>query len=125
MTHPRVTPQGQAMGRNTAHMASMGERLLKDQGLAAMNLPMLRDDMCKSCAAKSGTVPNGCIQTQLDLLKAAAEGTPFLCHSPHDGRMCAGWVRVRAQLVATPLPDAVMDLLAKHEFSPPDEPDAP
>jgi len=69
-------------------------------------------------------VPNGCMQTQLDLLKAAAEGQPFLCHAPMDGRICAGWASVRAQLGATPLPAAVLALLAKHEYSQADTEDA-
>jgi hypothetical protein len=34
----------------------------------------------------------------------AADGLPFRCHAPKDGRICAGWVRVRAELVTNPLP---------------------
>jgi len=90
-------------------------------GLDGAQAPRLRSEMCKTCACQPGSVPNGCVQTQMDFLKAAAEGTPFLCHSPKDGRLCAGWVRVRAQLVATPLPAQLLALLAKHEFSPPDD----
>lgn len=121
MTHSRVTPQGQAMGKSAALLAEIGRGLLKAMGLEGVKAPRLRDDMCKTCACQPGSVPNGCVQTQMDFLKAAAEGTPFLCHSPKDGRLCAGWVRVRAQLVATPLPPQLLALLAKHEFSPPDD----
>ena len=90
----------------------------------AVKAPGLRDDMCKSCACRPGTVPNGCLQTQLDLLKAASEGRPFLCHAPRDGRICAGWASVRAQLGITPLPAAVVGLLARHDYSAPDSEDA-
>lgn len=42
----------------------------------------------KTCACQPGSVPNGCLQTQLDFLKAAAEGMPFLLaaheYSPPD-----------------------------------------
>ena len=76
-------------------LAERGRALLADMGLGSVQAPRLRAEMCKTCACQPGSVPNGCLQTQLDFLKAAAEGTPFLCHSPMDGRMCAGWVRAR------------------------------
>lgn len=118
--HSRVTPQGRALGRSTARLAELGRAHLVALGLGAVNAPGLRDDMCKSCACQPGSVPNGCLQTQLDLLKSAAEGQPFLCHAPKDGRICAGWAGVRAQLGVTPLPAAVVALLAKHKYSAPD-----
>lgn len=121
MTHSRVTPQGQAMGKSAARLAERGRALLADMGLGSVQAPRLRAEMCKTCACQPGSVPNGCLQTQLDFLKAAAEGTPFLCHAPKDGRMCAGWVQVRVVLAATPLPPQLMAMLAKHEFSPPDD----
>lgn len=120
MAHSRVTPQGIAMGKNAARLAELGRARLVGLGLDGLEAPKLRGEMCKTCACRPGTVPNGCQQTQMDFLKAAAEGRPFMCHAPSDGRLCAGWVRVRAQLVATPLPQEVMDLLAKHDYSPPD-----
>lgn len=118
--HSRVSPQGRAMGRSTSIIAELGRHRLVALGLGTVNAPGLRDEMCKSCACRPGTVPNGCMQTQMDLLKAAAEGQPFLCHAPKDGRICAGWASVRAQLGVTPLPTGVMELLAEHEYSPPD-----
>jgi hypothetical protein len=121
MGNSRVTPQGREMGRSAARLAERGRKRLEAAGLTEMGLEMLRDDMCKTRACRPGVVPNGCVQTQLDLLKAAAEGKPFLCHSPVDGRMCAGWVGLRAELVANPLPAPIVALLAKHEFSPPDD----
>lgn len=90
---------------------------LEADGLTELNLPFIRNDMCKTCACRLGEVPNGCMQTQLDFLKAVLEGTPFLCHSPKDGRMCAGWIRARAEHVANPLPREVQKLVAKWDFS--------
>lgn len=120
MTHSRVTPTGQAMGNSAARLAEIGRKRLDEMGLADVKGPGLRDEMCKTCACRPGTVPNGCLLTQLDFLKAAAEGQPFLCHAPKDGKLCAGWVRARAALVENPLPPQIADLLAKHEYSPPD-----
>jgi hypothetical protein len=121
MTHSRVTPQGRSMGKNAARLAELGRRRLEADGLTNLNMPMLRDEMCKSCACQPGSVPNGCLQTQMDLLKSAVEGKPFLCHAPLDGRMCAGWVRARSELVANPLPTQATALLEKWEYSPPDD----
>ena len=109
------------MGRNATQFAELGRERLEAAGLAGVVAPRLRADMCKTCACQPGSVPNGCLQTQMDFLKAAAEGQPFLCHAPHDGRICAGWMRVRAELVANPLPPQALALLAKHEYSPPDD----
>ena len=109
------------MGRNAARLADLGRARLAALALDKAELPMLRSEMCKSCACRPGSVPNGCLQTQFDLLKAAAEGKPFLCHAPQDGKMCAGWVRVRAELVANPLPPRAMALLAEVDYSPADD----
>lgn len=121
MAHSRVSPQGQAMGKSAARLAELGLTRLQAEGLTDLNLPMLRDEMCKTCACRAGAVPNGCLQTQMDFLKAVVEGLPFLCHAPKDGRVCAGWVRARAEIVANPMPQQVVALLAKVEYSPPDE----
>ena len=121
--HHRVSPQGRAMGKSAARLAELGHQRLAELGLDGVKGGNLRSDMCKTCACQPGSVPNGCLQTQLDFLKAAAEGKPFLCHAPMDGKICAGWVRVRAELVARPLPAQAMALLAKHEYSPPDPED--
>lgn len=115
--HSRVTPQGRAMGQSAARLADLGRQRLQSLGLDDVTAPTLRAEMCTTCACKAGTVPNGCLQTQLDFLKAAAEGRPFLCHAPLDGKICAGWVRARAELVARPLPAKVLAMLARHEYS--------
>ena len=121
MTHSRVTPQGREMGKNAARMAELGRARLEALGLDGAAAPMLRADMCKSCACQPGSVPNGCLQTQLDFLKSVHEGKPFRCHAPMDGKICAGWTRARAELVARPLPPQVVELLEKWEYTPPDE----
>lgn len=121
MTHSRVTPQGRAMGKSSSRLAERGLQRMEAEGLTNLGLPMLRDDMCQSCACKPGTVPNGCLQTQLDIMKSASEGRPFMCHAPKDGKLCAGWARVRAELVANPLPADVVALLDRWDYSPPDE----
>lgn len=121
MTHSRVTPQGRAMGKSAARLAELGKKRLEALGLDGVESPRTRAEMCKTCACRPGVVPNGCLQTQLDFLKSAVEGQPFLCHAPMDGRMCAGWLRVRAELVANPVPPPLAALLAKHEYSPPDD----
>ncbi len=118
--HSRVTPQGRAMGQSAARLAELGRQRLQDLGLDGVEGPGVRGEMCTTCACQAGSVPNGCLQTQMDFLKAAAEGHPFLCHAPMNGKICAGWVRARAELVARPLPAAALALLAKHEYSAPD-----
>lgn len=78
----RVTPQGQAMGKNATRLAALGLQRLQAAGLADVQAPMLRTEMCKTCACQPNTAPNGCLQTQMDFLKAATEGRPFLCPRP-------------------------------------------
>ena len=123
--HSRVTPHGQAMGKNTSRMAELGRARLAALGLDGAKAPMLRDEMCKSCACQPGSVPNGCLQTQMDFLKSVHEGKPFRCHAPMDGKLCAGWVRARAELVENPLPTQAVALLDKWEYTPPDEATSP
>lgn len=116
--HSRVTPEGQRMGRSAARLAELGRKRLEEFGLSDVKGPRLRTEMCKTCACQPGSVPNGCLQTQMDFLKSASEGKPFLCHSPLDGTLCAGWVRARAELAANPLPPQAVALLAQWEYSP-------
>ncbi len=120
MTHHRVTESGQKMGRAATRLAELGYLRLEALGLININVPGARDEMCASCACQKDSVPNGCLQTQMDFLKAVAEGGKFLCHAPLDGRLCAGWVRARAEVVANPFPKEITDYLAKWKYSPPD-----
>lgn len=53
-------------------------------------------ERCKSCAFKTGTLPNSCLDTALDAFDCAIRGEPFYCHhrfnsdgTPRD--LCAGW----------------------------------
>lgn len=109
------------MGKNAARLAELGRARLVGLGLDGLNGPGLRAEMCKSCACQPGSVPNGCLQTQMDFMKSVHEGKPFRCHAPMDGKICAGWIRARAELMADPLPPQAVALLDKWEYSPPDE----
>ena len=119
--HHRVSEEGRQLGRLTAAMADRGRAILAAQGLVGISMPGLRDEMCASCACRPGTVPNGCLQTQLDLLKTVVEGKPFLCHAPHDGKLCAGWAGARAEHVARPMPAAVVAMTEAWNYLPPDD----
>ncbi len=116
----RVSKEGQLIGKCTAKMAENGQRILKAKGLINLNLPMVRNEMCTTCACRSGTVPNGCLQTQMDFMKAVVQGDKFLCHAPKDGRICAGLIAVRADHVQTPMPPAMQNFFKNWDYSPPD-----
>jgi len=119
MNH-RVSKEGQLLGKCTAKLAEHGRSILKAKGLTNLNLPAVRDEMCATCACRAGTVPNGCLQTQMDFMKAVVQGDKFLCHSPLDGRICAGLIAVRVSHVQTPIPPAIQDVLKNWDYSPPD-----
>jgi len=121
MSKNRVTPAGKLLGQRAAILADLGHGLLQQIGLADVKAPRLRAEMCSTCACRRGSVPNGCQQTQMDFLKAVVEGLPFLCHAPHDGKICAGWVRARAEVVANPPPKEFVDLITGYDYSPPDD----
>jgi hypothetical protein len=121
MTHHRVSEGGQKIGRATALAAERGHALLASKGLVDLNLPGVRDEMCASCACRAGTVPNGCLQTQLDFIKSVVQGDRFCCHAPRDGRLCAGWIAARAYFVKNPMPEELQTLIRQWEYSPPDE----
>ncbi len=109
--HSRVSPQGLAMGMK---MANRVEPII--QHLAAEGEP---DERCKSCAFRAGTVPNGCLQTQMDALKATLEQTPFRCHVDHypngEHKLCAGWLATQWGAAYRPV------VKCPWEFSPPDD----
>lgn len=84
--HSRVSPEGKALGIRMAVLAEAEIAALARDGEA--------DERCKSCAFRAGTVPNGCVQTQLDVQKAVAEDVPFMCHCGPN-RVCFGWFAVR------------------------------
>lgn len=87
--HKRVTPEGEQLGRESARLIAPAiERLI------AEGEP---DERCASCAFRLGTVPNGCVQTQMDAIKAAIEGVEFRCHVG-DKPICHGWYAARVAL---------------------------
>jgi hypothetical protein len=86
--HHRVSPEGRAAGWQNATLYDKAE-----QSLGAMADP---DERCKTCAFRVGTVPNGCEQTQLDVLKCVIEQKPFHCHQ--HGQVCHGWFTVSVAL---------------------------
>ena len=113
--HKRVSPEGRAAGQQMARMAAKGVQLLASEGEP--------DERCKTCAFTAGTVPNGCLQTQMDALKATVEGVPFLCHQANKaGEPCWGWyasrvaLRRASQISGNPLPVQS----CPWNFSPPD-----
>lgn len=109
--HSRVTPEGRRLGRVMA--------TLSDRASARLVVDGEPDERCKSCAFTHGTVPNGCVQTQLDALKAVVERVPFLCHQANrKGWPCHGWY---ATVAVTPAPILQMLGPCPWEFSPPDE----
>jgi hypothetical protein len=83
-----VTPEGRALGEQMARMTEPAIAALVAEGEA--------DERCKSCAFRAGTVPNGCLQTQMDVLKSVIEAVQFNCHQ-HDkqGQACHGWYAAR------------------------------
>lgn len=112
--HSRVTPEGRALGFQTARLVEPAVADLARQGEP--------DERCKSCAGSVGTVPNGCLQTQMDFLKAVAENVPFLCHQ-HDrkGWPCHAWFAARVAIrAADKQRGQPLTVSVPWEFSPPD-----
>lgn len=100
--HKRVTPEGRALGEQLVRLTEPAI-----EALVAQDEP---DERCKSCAFRLGTVPNGCVQTQADALKAVVEDVPFLCHQADKlHQLCHGWYAARwavrlAEIKNGPLP---------------------
>lgn len=114
--HHRVTPEGRAAG---AQLVRLTEPTIAR--LAAEGEP---DERCKSCAFRPGTVPNGCLQTQLDALKAVVEGVPFLCHQADRGRApCHGWFAARVAIREAEQRKGPLKVTCPWNFSPPDQED--
>lgn len=123
----RVSPEGRQMGANAATMAERGMKQLIAMGYPKEGFPGARGEMCPSCACRRDTIPNGCLQTQMDLLKSALDQDhPFLCHAPNNGRICAGWIGMRAYLVKMPpeLKAKVQRLVDGWEYTSADSPES-
>ena len=87
----RVTPEGRALGEQMVRMTEPAIAALAAEGEA--------DERCKSCAFRSGTVPNGCPQTQMDALKSVVEAVQFNCHQrDKQGHACHGWYAARVAM---------------------------
>lgn len=96
----RVTPLGKEYGENLV-------RLIEPEiaKLAADGEP---DERCTTCALRTGTVPNGCIQTLADLTKCIFERETFYCHQHKDRdgnptKVCHGWFAAVATTKARPV----------------------
>lgn len=116
--HKRTTPGGRALGRRIAAIAHRECTRLNGEGEP--------DERCTSCAFRTGTVPNGCHQTQLDALKAIVENVPFLCHQHgRRGQICHGWYAVRTAVTRAEAAKGPMPINeVPWDFSPPDKEDA-
>lgn len=80
----RPSPEGRMLGEQLARMCDIEEKKFPNHA-----------QRCKSCAFRAGTVPNGCLPTVMDALKATMEGEPFMCHQHFDKdgnptELCAG-----------------------------------
>lgn len=82
------TPAGRALGAELARFADLEESRV----LAQFPHSQPR---CGDCALRLGSVPNGCPETLMDLVKCLLESVPFYCHHATDGteptRLCAGY----------------------------------
>lgn len=115
--HSRVSPEGRAMGAQLSRLADRSCAALAQQGEV--------DERCKSCAFRVDTVPNGCLQTQMDALKAVVENVPFLCHqNDRTGSVCHGWFAAEVAIVRAEQARGQRRpaITVPWDFSPPDEP---
>lgn len=112
--HTRVTLEGRALGRQIVRITEPWITHLKSEGEL--------DTRCKSCAFRLGTVPNGCVQTQMDVLKAVVEKVPFNCHQrDRKGQICHGWFAARVAVRYAEESKGPIDIECPWDFSPPDE----
>jgi hypothetical protein len=115
--HHRITPEGKSLGAQMVRLAEPWIHLLERTGQP--------DERCKTCAFLAETVPNGCLQTQMDVLKAVVEKVPFLCHqNDRKDRPCHGWLAAQVGIRHTesrngPMPTQKVGW----DFSPPDTED--
>ena len=83
MAHKRTSKEGYTIGKMNARLAELGQRFLDDDEEPG--------EMCKTCAFRLNTVPNGCLQTQMDVMKSLKENRPFTCHhKEREGEICHG-----------------------------------
>lgn len=58
--------------------------------------------ICRTCAFRSGTVPNGCLQTVMDAIKCVMEQVDFMCHEDIS-RPCMGWIECASRAQRKPI----------------------
>jgi hypothetical protein len=83
------TPEGRLLGEQRARLADYEEAAVRER------FPR-HHRRCGDCALRAGTIPNGCPETLMDVVKALVEGVPFYCHkaTTPDGEprvLCAGY----------------------------------
>lgn len=111
--HSRVSPEGRRAGEKLSRMTDTEVGKLIAEG------EWSEDERCATCAFRHGTVPNGCLQTQLDAFKAVVEKKAFGCHVARDGmpagtHACMGWFAAVQRFKKLP------EIRCPWEFSPPD-----
>lgn len=117
--HSRVSKEGKNCGAVMSALADKGALILAAEGEP--------DERCKTCAFTSGTVPNGCIQTQMDAMKSVIEKVPFYCHAKfHENgsrRLCHGWYAANVAVGRVEQSSGEVFPIDKcpWEFSPPDD----
>lgn len=83
------TPEGRMLGEQLARLCDIEEERLRE------TFPAMHR-RCGDCALRLGTVPNGCEETLMDVVKAVIEHVPFFCHkalTPEGAPkiLCAGY----------------------------------
>lgn len=84
------TPEGRELGAQVARLVDIEAAKQREQ------FPKMPPG-CNECAGTAGTLPNGCAETLMDLIKCATEGVPFWCHKGiGEGEapraLCRAWV---------------------------------
>ena len=82
------TPEGQRVGAELGKLADAAEA--EQREAFPDQVPR-----CNDCAYRTGTPPNGCLETVMDAIKCVVECKPFYCHKGlKDGdppkRLCSG-----------------------------------
>lgn len=85
----RISPESQAAGSILGRITDESEPAIRAK------FPNIAE-RCKSCAFRTGTVPNQCMDTVIEAFDCAIRGEPFFCHHLFnaDGtpaRLCGGW----------------------------------
>lgn len=68
----RISDCGLRIGKVTRSFSEKGQQILDTENEEY--------NLCKTCAFRKDSVPNGCVQTQMDILKALKEKDSFYCH---------------------------------------------